>query len=111
MTDKFLRVTFSDSRRFDIPAHIIADNRATYYANHDEGERKKVEDITPAWRRTYDDERKITLEDDYEIHDWAFNNMNWEDVRTYAIEVPRESQPIPNYDREWINVKHEVITK
>ena len=50
MKDKFLRVTFSDGEMFDIPADIIAHNRATYYAIHDEGEDK----TTPAWMRTKD---------------------------------------------------------
>ena len=101
--NKFLRVTFSDGKVYDIPAEVIAKVRAEYYATSDA---TKGED----YKKVYDEELKIGLEDDYEIHDWAFNNMDWVDVKEQAVLVEQECKPA-DYKKEWPNVKHEVINK
>jgi len=100
---KFLRVTFSDGMVYDIPAEFIARARAEYYA---ESDAKKGENYT----EIYNEELKIGLEDEYEIIDWAFNNMDWIDVQAHAVMVAQESKFV-DYKEEWANVKNEVITK
>ena len=100
---KFLRVTFSDGMAYDIPTELIAKARAEYYAEVDAD---RGEDFT----KIYNEELKIGLEDDYEIVDWAFNNMDWVDVQAHAVMVALESKPI-DYKEEWVNVKHKIITK
>ena len=110
MTDKFLRVTFSDGKTFDIPSHIIVHSRATYYANHDAGECKRGVPAPTEWVKVYNEETIYTLSDNQEITDWAFNNMDWKDVAFDAKEVLSEGKN-SNYEKEWTNVKSEIITK
>lgn len=43
--------------------------------------------------------------DDYEIHDWAVNNMNWRDVKDHAIQIER---PSLDYEDGWVNGEYEV---
>ena len=56
---------------WDVPAEAIAKNRATYYAEGDKD-------------TTYDEEFSFTMGDDYELRDWFFNNMDWDDVADVA---------------------------
>lgn len=67
---------------WSFPAHLIAKDRAQYYAEHDE-------------ETTYSEEFDFTINDDYQLKDWFVNNMNWSDVSKYArLEVqPFELQP------------------
>ena len=90
MSEKMLYVQFSDGTIWGIPARIIADIRAKYYAEND------------SENTEYQAEFDYTMSDDYEIKDWATGNMNWEDVKEHAkqfggIEV--------DYDAEWMNAK------
>lgn len=100
---KFLRVKFSDGKVFDIPAEFIAKARAKYYAEVDA---RRGEDYT----RVYNDELKWGLEDDSEVIDWAFNNMDWIDVRVQAVLIEHEVRSA-DYVKEWPNVKSEIISK
>ena len=47
--------------------------------------------------------------DDYEIEDWAANNMNWKDVVAFARKV--ESHPMNDADFQegWINGDKEIV--
>lgn len=101
--NKFLRVTFSDGKVYDIPAEFIAKARAKYYAEIDADRGKDYQAV-------YDEELKNCLEDDYEIHDWAFNNMNWADVKEQAVLLSQVTKVI-DYEKEWPNVEHEVVNK
>lgn len=56
---------------WEVPAEAIAKNRATYYAERDKD-------------TTYDDEFNFTMSDDFELRDWFFNNMDWDDVKGAA---------------------------
>lgn len=91
-----VQVTFSDGSRWTFPAHVIADNRATYYAGRD-GD------------TTYEAEYEYAINDDYELTDWALNNMNWEDVETSAT---RAVDPLPiDYEDEWCNADIQINRK
>jgi len=54
-----------------VPAEVIAKSRATYYAENDKD-------------TTYDEEFEYTMGDDYELWDWFFGNMDWDDVAAVA---------------------------
>lgn len=54
-----------------VPAEAIAKNRATYYAENDKD-------------TTYEEEFNFTMGDNYELRDWFFNNMDWDDVKDEA---------------------------
>jgi hypothetical protein len=101
---KYLRVRMEDNSLWDIPASIIAEDRATYYAKHDIREPDNI--------LTYDEifkaEFGYTLEDGDEIIDWAVNNMNWSDVEKYAVKVRTVDV---DYQEGWMNGEKEVIEK
>lgn len=101
--NKFLRVTFSDGKVYDIPAEFIAKARAEYYAKLDAN---RGED----YAKVHDEELKAGLEDDSEIIDWAFNNMDWADVKEQAVLLSQATKTI-DYEKEWPNVEHEIISK
>jgi hypothetical protein len=93
---KYLVVGMSDGKRWAIPAMLIAKDRAAYYAKLD-SERGDGEYDT-----IYEDELEYTLSDDYELTDWAHNNMNWSDVLAYAVELlPVNANA--DYERDWVN--------
>lgn len=81
---KVIRLSMSDGSVWEIPAHVVADHRATYYAELD-GSSYQVE---------YD----LVLENASELLDWAGNNMDWTDVKQAAKRV-RGS--LLDFDEEW----------
>jgi len=91
----YLKVIFSNGDTFEIQGSVIARNRAEYYAKEDPD-------------TTYQLEYEFTLHDDYELEDWAKNNMNWEDVEYFAKKVPSQ---IIDYNDEWTNCENEIINK
>ena len=105
MREKYLRVTMDDGSQWDIPAKIIAENRAKYYAEHDTGKTSGEE-----FDRVFKEEVENLLngEDDYDIQDWAVNNMNWSDVKDVAVKVSTKEI---DFQESWLNGEKEVITK
>ena len=90
---KNLRIKMPDLSIWQVPAHLIAENRAKYYA-----ERKGKE--------LYLEEYEFTLNDDSILIDWATNNMDWEDVSQYATIIEK---PEVDYQEGWINGEHSII--
>ena len=89
----YLVVEMSDKTQWAIPAILIAEHRARHYAA------LEGEGVYPA-------EIAYAMSDDYEIKDWAANNMNWEDVCHEAIKL-EVKLPKANYHKDWINApKH-----
>jgi hypothetical protein len=89
---KTLRVTFSDGSQYDIPAKVIIDNWSAYYEKHDpEYAKERIEDGFS----------------NYDIEDWATNNMNWCDVAAHAVQV----RPLNQRDMNelWANAKTQII--
>ena len=74
---------------------LIVKDRAKYYVKEDP-------------ETSFDKEVEYALEDEYEIMDWAANNMNWEDVVLQAQEVVKAE---PDYQEGWINGDKEIIEK
>lgn len=96
--DKRYRITFENGDIWEIPVEVIARNRAEYYANACKGfngdvNKSLLEDTIPLFES-----------DDYEIQDWAQNNMNWEDVEEVAFFVGRDDD-VFIYQDMWINPK------
>lgn len=92
---KRIRATMPDGTVWDIPAAVVAEHRATYYAQRDPD-------------TTYSAEYDLTMRDDYELLDWAGNNMDWEDVEARAVRV---DTPQPGADRhkQWLEAEREVV--
>lgn len=93
---KSLIVIMPDRTRWKIPALFIAEERAKYYVEHD-GD--------PS---IFDDEIEFALTDEYELLDWASNNMNWSDVVSVAEKLPDEEVSC-DYERAWPNAERRTI--
>jgi hypothetical protein len=82
---------------WEVPAEAIAKNRASYYAENDKD-------------TTYDEEFNFTMGDNYELRDWFFNNMDWDDVESVAKLVasptPRAKPRLNHADLECKIVTH-----
>jgi hypothetical protein len=102
--EKYLRVTMDDGSKWDIPAKIIAINRATYYMEED----FKQPDNELTKEEIYDCTFTDTMVDDSDLIDWAVNNMNWSDVQAYAVKVSTKEI---DFRESWLNGEKEVIEK
>lgn len=89
-----MRVEMPDGSQWDVPLQVIADSRDEYY--RDEAE-DTIGFIRAGQLETYD------------LKDWAANNMNWDEVREYAIPLPASENQKPNYQEGWVNGKKEII--
>ena len=94
---KRLIVTMSDGSRWAVPVEIIARDRAKNYASEFDGdiERSLAEDTIP-----------LFTAHEFEIIDWAQNNMNWDDVKQHA---GRMSHSEPDYQEGWVNGDKELV--
>jgi len=94
---KHLQVEMPDGSKWAIPVHVIAMNRATYYAKNDgvSIEQSLNNDTLPLFEA-----------DEYQIEDWAANNMNWSDVQHVAICTNKGET---DYEDGWCNGEKEII--
>jgi hypothetical protein len=65
---------------YEVPAKYIAEARADYYACHVDGFEKGSKE----WQQEYE-----YSFDHYELNDWFYNNMNFEDIQEHAIKLDR----------------------
>jgi peptidoglycan/xylan/chitin deacetylase (PgdA/CDA1 family) len=93
---KVLEARFRDGSVWQVPCTVIAAHRAKYYAAKDPD-------------TTYDAEYTVTMDDNYELKDWCFGNMNISDLQPHAVMV---QPPVPvTFDDGWNdcdNTTHEV---
>lgn len=97
---KYLRITMTDGSKWEVPVRVIAKHRAEHY-KHEFGndlQRSLDEDTMP-----------LFIADDFEIEDWAANNMDWNDVSFFARKV-KEPDP-PYFDEGWRNGEKEVVER
>lgn len=69
-----IRLEYLNGSVWGIPLRVIAHERATHYAAHDED-------------TTYQEEFDYVMSDENEGQDWFFNQMDWADVRSDAFEI------------------------
>ncbi len=93
---KYLRVEMPDKSLWDVPADLIANHRASYFA----GQSKSPAD-------TYKEEYEFGMEYDSELQDWAENNLNWSQVKGYAVKV--EGPHPVDYEDGWTNGEKEFV--
>lgn len=87
---KYLRVTMPDGSRWDVPAEVIAKNKAERCG-------------------AGQDMVRDTLRDENELRDWAANNMNWTDVQSVAKKAEIIPMPQADYQDGWINGHKEIL--
>ena len=100
MAIKYILVQFSDRTWWKIPASVIAASRAHYFASIDSAKGEGDYDAI------YIDEYQNTINDSVELEDWAKNNMNWSDVKEFAVQDRSEDV---DYEKEWCNVEFDFI--
>ncbi len=91
---KYLYTDMGD-KIFALSADIIADARARYIMT------LEAEGLTP--KDVYDEVYKETLDDNYEIENWARNNMRWEDVKDKGVWLPKKPKTEEERRSAWIN--------
>lgn len=96
---KYYVIKTNNGEEWGIPAHIIAEDRANYYAKDDENK----------WNEEYNAMMKWFDTCDYEFVDWAKNNMDWPDVKVDAILLNRKYFDT-DYQECWINGEYEFRT-
>lgn len=102
--NKFYRITMPDGSKWDVPVEVIVHNRATYYSN--------LGDVTPEKKdEVYAHEVKFAMESEYEIQDWAENNMDWSDVAWAADIVVEDDFQEINFQEGWVNGVKEFVTR
>ena len=94
--DKNYVVEMEDGSKWAVPVRFIAEHRAKYFAEKDgfSLEESLAEDTIPLFD-----------EDDYEIHDWAANNLNFSDVKHVAKQI---GMPDVDYEDAWANGEYEI---
>lgn len=94
-----LKITMPDGSKWTVPVMIIARNRAENYKEEfgNDVEKSLAEDTIPLFET-----------DDFEIIDWAVNNMNWSDVVAHAVQLPRGAEKV-DYQEGWVNGDKELI--
>lgn len=91
---KVLVVHFEGAGSYTIPVEFIAENRADYYCERDPD-------------ANHIEEMEYALADEFELIEWAQNNLNWVDVEDVATFLPQ----IIEFDLDalWPNAEMEVI--
>lgn len=97
---KQIHITMPDKSIWAVPAEIVAENLARYYAKMDGGPFLK-EDC-----ENLKEDYEIALSNHGTLLDWAANNMNWKDVAHAAFQVSPGSV---DYQEGWVNGAKRVV--
>lgn len=95
---KMLTCVMADGTKWGVPVDMIARDRAAHYASEFGGDvdRSLAEDTLPAFE-----------EDEYEIQDWAVNNMNWSDFDGHQVKI--EDAVTPDFNGDWLHGDKKVV--
>lgn len=99
LINKDYRVTMPDGSVWSVPVDVIAINRAKFYV--EEGEFVSIGDSLR------EDTIPLFSGDDYEIQDWAKNNMCWSEVSAIAAMVSPAT--FVSMREGWINGQAEIV--
>lgn len=93
-----IKITFPNGDTFHIPAQVVAEARTKYYADLDGFEKGSKE-----WEEEYNQSM-------LELEDWLSNNMDWKDVKDYAIKVQNHN-PDNYYDKAFFEAEISIKGK
>lgn len=88
---RFMTIEMPDKSIWSVPVAIIASSRAEYYKHEFGGD---------VFRSLNEDTIPLFESEEYEIEDWAQNNMNWKDVSAHAVMIQGGSV---DYQEGWVN--------
>lgn len=92
-TSAAYEIEMPDGSRWHVPVQLIADSRDEHYAD-------EYEDTVLFIR-----EKRL---DRGGISDWAANNMNWDDVKDHAIQLPNRKVDV-DYQDCWANGRKKIV--
>lgn len=92
-TSAIYRVEMTDGSLWDVPVQVIADSRDEFYREHNEDTIGSIRDGTM---------------DSSEIADWAQNDMNWSDVKEFAVKAEAKPKKI-DWEEGWTNGEKEIV--
>lgn len=95
---KHMLIDMPDGLTYGIPVEIIARNRAEYYAHKEHGG-----DVAKSLR----DDTLPLFKDEYQIRDWAANNMNWSDVKHNTITLKKKVDE-DEFQDCWVNGEYKI---
>ena len=97
---QYLKVEMPDGSCWGVPVAVIARNRAECYKDEFGGD---VE-------RSLTEDTMLLFMDEYEILDWASNNMNWDEVEQYAIKLSdRPAMTARSWQKGWVDGDREIV--
>lgn len=99
MTNKQIHVTMPDGSVWAVPAELVAEPRARYYAKVDASRGADFDEA-------YAHEMEHADADD--LIDWAHNNMDWEDVQANAKLVVTPDSHV-DYQEGWVNGEMRLV--
>lgn len=82
-----------DGSVWAVPVQVIADNRDENYREDDEDTIGSIRDGGLSHN---------------EIYDWAGNNMNWSEVKEWAVKASVTRTPV-DWDEGWANGEHSIV--
>ena len=77
----------------------MARHRTEFYSKGDDFNEGDEE-----WREEFD----YVMNDSFEGIDWLANNMDWDDVKPHAIQMPSANT---NYEDEFVNSEKSIISE
>lgn len=90
-----IQIKFSNGNVYEIPATLVADNRAKHYS-YQEG------------KEVYKQEFQYTISDNFILLDWLQNNMNWNDVKDHVTLIGTQEL---DYSLEFANAESVVVNE
>lgn len=95
---KNLIVTMPNGVDYAVPVEFIARDRAEHYANEYDGNISESlkEDTIPLFES-----------DEFEIRDWALNNLNWSDVKRHAVMLVKKMSE-HDFQEGWVNGEYKI---
>jgi len=93
--EKMLYLDMPDGRTYVLPVEVIARHRANHYAGS-KFNNSFSDSLT-------NDTIPLFLNSDFEIVDWAQNNMNWADVKDRTFIAERKPPAECKFQEAWVN--------
>jgi hypothetical protein len=97
---KSLVVTFPNGERYGVPARVVAQDRALFYAERDFPDDGAKRGERHHWELDYG------LENPTKLTDWARNNMDWDDLRHIAEHLDSTERDL---GKLWMDADFEVM--
>lgn len=97
----WMETEMPDGTLWAVPVMVIAEHRATAYQKEfgDNLERSLNEDTLPLFAC-----------DEFEINDWAQNNMSWKMVEPHAVEIETLGPDPVDFEGGWCNGTKKFLT-